>query len=127
MSKFSFFLSVVRVFVFIHKINCCVGVKNHSEEQKALVTKHLCDLIDGCLDDLQSSGCIAIRESEEDEGTGEDDAIEPLPLGHIASYYYLSHRTVRLFADELRDDASTNDLIQVFSTFFFFFVFNFIF
>ena len=45
-----------------------------------------------------------------------NESIEALPLGHIASYYYLSHRTVRLFADELQDSATTIELLQVTSS-----------
>jgi hypothetical protein len=33
-------------------------------------------------------------------------------LGHVASYYYLSHRTVRLLRDELDADATIGALLQ---------------
>ena len=38
-----------------------------------------------------------------------------LPLGRMASYYYVKHQTVKLFADELRAESEMADLISVLS------------
>ena len=58
----------------------------------ARVRDHLFDLIDAVLDDLASAGCVTIED---------DFLVTPTTHGHIASYYYLDYRTVRIARDSL--------------------------
>lgn len=34
-------------------------------------------------------------------------------LGRIASYYYLSHKTVQMFREKLKQDSNVEDLLEV--------------
>jgi activating signal cointegrator complex subunit 3 len=81
--------------------------------QRELVTQHLCELIDGCLDELELSGCVQLGDGG--DGDGDEDRVAPLALGHVASYYYLSHRTVRQFADELSSSTDVGGVLQLLS------------
>jgi activating signal cointegrator complex subunit 3 len=84
--------------------------------QRELVTQHLCELIDGCLDELELSGCVQLGGHDDDDDDGEDeDRVAPLALGHVASYYYLSHRTVRQFSDELSASTDIAGVLQLLS------------
>jgi activating signal cointegrator complex subunit 3 len=59
------------------------------------VEKFLLDLCKLVLRDLKDSGCI--------EASGSLEDIGPLPLGKIASYYYISYRTVFCFYDRITE------------------------
>lgn len=39
--------------------------------------------------------------------------MRPTPLGHIASYYYLQHKTVKIFHERLKGQLNMEDLIKV--------------
>lgn len=39
--------------------------------------------------------------------------MRPTPLGHIASYYYLQHKTVKTFQERLKGELSMEDLIKI--------------
>lgn len=47
-------------------------------------------------EDLEDSGCIKINE----------DSVEPMMLGSIASQYYLSYTTVSMFGSNIGPDTS---------------------
>ena len=53
------------------------------------INQYLKNLIERCLGALTTSKCIAVHP--------DDDTIESTQLGYIASFYYISHETVRLF------------------------------
>jgi antiviral helicase SLH1 len=55
------------------------------------------DLVDSALGDLSDSSCAVIH------STGE---IESTPFGKIMSYYYLSHKTIRMLQREATDSPS---------------------
>lgn len=64
---------------------------------KDLLASYLDRLINKCFDDLVRSGCISVKQPELDPVTGvEMGPVEVLsvPGGKIASFYYLSHRSV---------------------------------
>ena len=72
------------------------------------VVRFLSGYIDRCVKTLEDDYCL--REVLESEDSGEESQesqglslgrLVATPLGKIASYYYLSHRTVRLFQDAL--------------------------
>jgi activating signal cointegrator complex subunit 3 len=45
----------------------------------------------------------------------EEDNVEPLTLGHIASYYYLKYTTVRMLNDRLDEDNDLPTLLEILS------------
>ena len=63
----------------------------------------LSDKIEYTLQDLSSAGCIKINE---------DDTIESLTPGIIASYYYLSFESVNLFNLELKENSDIESLLN---------------
>jgi superfamily II helicase len=65
------------------------------------ISGHLSAMIEEAFQDLEKSGCVEIV----------GDLVEPTRLGLIASFYYLQHRTVRLFKDGLREGMGHMDLL----------------
>lgn len=53
-------------------------------------------LVQNTFEDLEDSGCIKMN----------DDSVEPLMLGSIASQYYLSYLTVSMFGSNISTDTS---------------------
>ena len=45
----------------------------------------------------------------------DDRTVETTSMGRIASFYYLSHKTMRHFRDTLRADLNYEELLQVLS------------
>ena len=74
------------------------GVDEHN------VNKFLTGIVERTLETLARSYCVEISE---------DQAIEATTLGRIASYYYLSHNTVRDFQDSLSSEMTLEDLLEV--------------
>eukprot|EP00039_Didymoeca_costata_P013519 m.206766 g.206766 ORF g.206766 m.206766 type:complete len:2137 (+) comp15799_c0_seq4:40-6450(+) len=74
-------------------------------EQK-IVDDYLSRLVNDAILDLEESQCITISE------TGD---IEPATPGCISSYYYLNHLTIRDFTNELVDNMSVHEILQVLS------------
>lgn len=71
------------------------------------MNKFLSHLIEKSLVELELSHCIEV---------GEDNrSIEPLACGRIASYYYLKHKTVKMFKDRLNPECSTEELLSILS------------
>ena len=68
------------------------------------VNRFLSNLVQNVLDVLVKAGCIVF---DEDERT-----IIPTSMGRISSFYYLSHQSMRLFADKLRYDMSFEELLR---------------
>ena len=68
--------------------------------------RFLLDLILSVLRELEQSKCIQLTD---------DQFIKPLPLGHIASFYYVSHKTVRFFSDELFTVETVPELLALIS------------
>ena len=60
------------------------------------VSKFLSTLVDTSLAQLEQSGCIDFNQ--------DDESMASLPLGQIASFYYLKHKTVKLFFDKFTDE-----------------------
>ncbi|XP_035776945.1 activating signal cointegrator 1 complex subunit 3-like [Anopheles albimanus] len=69
-----------------------------------LVNQFLSELIEGVLDKLMRAGCVVLEE--------DNRSLVPTSMGRIASYYYLSHTTMRLYADTLRYDMSLEELLR---------------
>lgn len=60
------------------------------------MSHYLYSLVLSTFEDLEDSGCIEIDE----------DRVEPMILGSIASQYYLRYTTVSMFASNIEDDTS---------------------
>ncbi|XP_072018769.1 LOW QUALITY PROTEIN: activating signal cointegrator 1 complex subunit 3-like [Amphiura filiformis] len=71
------------------------------------INRFLSHLVEKSLLELQNCYCIEIAE--------DDRVIEPLTLGRISSFYYLHHRTVKMFRESLNNDTTLPDLLTVLS------------
>ena len=56
------------------------------------ISAFLTDLIEDCLEALEGAGCVLLEE---------DDSVVPLPMGRIASFYYLHYETAAMFGARL--------------------------
>eukprot|EP01114_Cavostelium_apophysatum_P011516 TRINITY_DN2580_c0_g1_i2.p1 TRINITY_DN2580_c0_g1~~TRINITY_DN2580_c0_g1_i2.p1 ORF type:complete len:1033 (-),score=339.99 TRINITY_DN2580_c0_g1_i2:504-3563(-) len=66
------------------------------------INSYLSEKVDGILEQLQRGQCISIDE---------DNALEPMTLGRICSYYYLHHTTAQLFCDKIQKDCDIPALL----------------
>ncbi|EDO18799.1 hypothetical protein Kpol_1028p75 [Vanderwaltozyma polyspora DSM 70294] len=66
------------------------------------VHKHISELIDKSIEELVSSRCVEVY--------GED--IEATPFLSIASYYYISHKTIRTLLAQIKDNARFIDVLK---------------
>lgn len=57
------------------------------------INKYLSNLVETTLVKLQNAGCIEYDKA--------DKTIAPTTLGYLASYYYLSHETIKHLGDNL--------------------------
>ena len=71
------------------------------------INKYLRELVDKCLLQLKESGCVAL--------STEDESVSPTPLGSLASYYYLSHESIRMFKQQILPKLTEKDLIPLLS------------
>ncbi|KAJ8290873.1 hypothetical protein GJAV_G00018670 [Gymnothorax javanicus] len=69
------------------------------------INKFLSNLVEKSLRDLECSYCMEIGE--------DNQSIEPVTYGRIASYYYLKHQTVRMFHERLKAECSLQDLLLI--------------
>eukprot|EP00095_Tigriopus_kingsejongensis_P005309 maker-scaffold337_size202799-snap-gene-1.20 protein:Tk05309 transcript:maker-scaffold337_size202799-snap-gene-1.20-mRNA-1 annotation:"activating signal cointegrator 1 complex subunit 3" len=69
------------------------------------LNEFLTETIDTALYTLEESCCLEVAE----DGKG----VSPSTLGRIASYYYLSHETLRQFNDCLNPDMTMEDVLKV--------------
>ncbi|KAG7669172.1 hypothetical protein KSW81_007332 [Nannochloris sp. 'desiccata'] len=70
------------------------------------VSDHLSELVESVLADLETSKVISIEE---------DFDLEPLNLGMIAAYYYVSYTTIELFAASLAAKTKLKGLVEILS------------
>ncbi|XP_031489870.1 DExH-box ATP-dependent RNA helicase DExH14 isoform X2 [Nymphaea colorata] len=69
------------------------------------VNSYLSRLVQNTLEDLEDSGCIKINENN----------VEPLMLGTVASQYYLSYMTVSMFGSNIGPDTSLEVFLHILS------------
>uniref|UniRef100_A0A914XKB1 Activating signal cointegrator 1 complex subunit 3 n=1 Tax=Plectus sambesii TaxID=2011161 RepID=A0A914XKB1_9BILA len=69
------------------------------------INRFLTIMIDSSLNELMRSSCIELLEDER--------SIQSLALGQIASYYYLSHETMRLFRDNMSPTSTLLELLKI--------------
>ena len=84
------------------------GIHAETAKSHKLLNVFINKLIDDCLKTLEKHQCIKIID---------DFCFEPLFLGHLASYYYVSHRTIFYFSEALKKekDFSIEKLLQIIS------------
>ncbi|ABN64909.2 DNA-directed DNA polymerase [Scheffersomyces stipitis CBS 6054] len=68
------------------------------------VSQFLSDLIDDTIENLMESKCVLL---------GGKDELIPTAFLHISSYYYLSHKTIRNAANNLKKDSSFRDCLRL--------------
>ncbi|KAI3929942.1 hypothetical protein MKW98_004096 [Papaver atlanticum] len=73
-------------------------------ESKTL-NSYLSSLVQNTFEDLEDSGCIKMN----------DDSVEPLLLGSMASQYYLSYMTVSMFGSNISSDTSLEVFLLILS------------
>ncbi|KAH7652348.1 DNA helicase protein [Dioscorea alata] len=69
------------------------------------LNSYLSRLVQNTFEDLEDSGCIKMN----------DDSVEPLMLGSIASQYYLSYLTVSMFGSNISTDTSLEVFLHILS------------
>eukprot|EP01018_Ginkgo_biloba_P014054 Gb_18049 [translate_table: standard] len=72
--------------------------------ESSTVNAYLSRLVTDTLQDLEDAGCVK---------TNDDDSVEPLMLGSVACQYYLSYKTVSLFATNIGPDTSLKVLFHI--------------
>jgi activating signal cointegrator complex subunit 3 len=74
------------------------------ETSSAAINLFLSSLVNSTLQALEDAGCVRVNE---------DNTVEPLVMGTVASQYYLSYATVSLFSSNIRADTSLEALLHV--------------
>lgn len=92
----------------LHKNPTYYGLNIPAEEQDSLSAQEqandfLVDIIDESMSELAQSGCIVSHSNGK---------VEPTPLGKIASYYYLSHKTMRSLLAHSKPNASFAEVLK---------------
>ena len=73
------------------------------------VNKYLRDLLRTVLWDLNDSGCLEFNDENQ-------NTFESTVCGQIASYYYMSYKTMAIFKQSLAADNTINELIRILSS-----------
>jgi activating signal cointegrator complex subunit 3 len=71
------------------------------------IQKHIIDLIDKTCIDLKDSGTIGISE--------DGFELSPTFLGHLASSYYIQHKSTKFIASKIKEGLSIYQLIEILS------------
>ncbi|CAI2176157.1 20276_t:CDS:10 [Funneliformis geosporum] len=74
------------------------------DAESKTIDDYLSKLFENSMKQLNLSGCIEV----DDEFN-----VEPTSLGRLASYYYLSHKTVRLIRDHIKNDSTIRDILGI--------------
>lgn len=75
--------------------------------EPAVIQKHVTNMIDEVCKTLKESGTIEFDQ--------EGFLLNPTFLGHLASYYYIQHKSVKFMQNSIKDDMSIYQLIEVLS------------
>jgi len=92
----------------LHKNPTYYGLDIEAAEQDSVSATNdandfLIEMVDTAVLELQKSGCLIANM---------DGSLEPTPLGKIASYYYLSHKTVRHLLKKAKKNATLEDCLN---------------
>ncbi|MCO5571323.1 hypothetical protein L7F22_025061 [Adiantum nelumboides] len=71
-----------------------------------VINAYLSRLVTATLQTLEDAGCVRVNE---------DDTVEPLMLGNIASQYYLSYKTVSLFSSNVQANTTLEEMLFILS------------
>ncbi|EPS38085.1 hypothetical protein H072_8181 [Dactylellina haptotyla CBS 200.50] len=91
----------------LHKNPNYYGLEIAAEDQHSISAQEeanafLVDLVDGSVNELQKSGCLVSNPNGDLQSTA---------LGKIASYYYLSHKTIRHLLKKAKRQATFQDCL----------------
>lgn len=100
------FLSWTFLFRRVYSNPTYYGVDEVSEVG---ISSYLSSLIDTSIENLRQSKCVRIL------NRGAKIVLTPTPFLQIASYYYLSHKTVRMFLKEIKKEPSFQDCLRILS------------
>ncbi|XP_017877585.1 activating signal cointegrator 1 complex subunit 3 [Ceratina calcarata] len=81
------------------------GYYNLSALEPHTVNQYLSYLVDGTLKVLIDSHCVDYVE--------EDQILYPLPMGQIASFYYLSYRTMSIFEQSMNESLTLEQCLRI--------------
>lgn len=88
----------------------------HLEDTSAAsVSAFLSKVVSDAVERLMDAGCIEVGEPEFDEMNTNVIPLYSTAMGRLASFYYISHKTIRLFAQSLSTTTSIEDLIYILS------------
>lgn len=71
------------------------------------INTFLRELVDKTLRKLERAKCVEL--------VPDSDVIRPTTLGYLASYYYLSHETIKMMDDKLTEGRNVEQLIDILS------------
>lgn len=96
----------------LHKNPTYYGLDIPAEEQDSLSAQEeannfMVDIVDTSMSELTKSGCVI---------THSNGDVDSTPLGKIASYYYLSHKTMRSLLKHAKRNATLADALKWMST-----------
>ncbi|KXJ73287.1 hypothetical protein RP20_CCG016160 [Aedes albopictus] len=77
---------------------------NLEDIEQSQVNYFLSSLVQNVLDTLVRAGCLQIADDER--------GLIPTSMGRISSYYYMSHQSMRHFADRLSRDMNFEELLR---------------
>ena len=69
------------------------------------INAYLSKVVEDALKKLSDAKCLVVEDGS--------DTIVPLTLGRVASFYYLQHATVSLFANSMHEKNSSKDLLEI--------------
>ncbi|VUZ50971.1 unnamed protein product, partial [Hymenolepis diminuta] len=82
----------------------------------------LSKVVSETVEQLIDSGCVEVGEPEEEDYFNEEESsgapVIPLyctPIGRLASFYYISHKTIRLYNENMSPNTNIEDLIYLLS------------
>nr|CDS20805.1 Activating signal cointegrator 1 complex subunit [Echinococcus granulosus] len=88
----------------------------HLEDTSAAgVSAFLSAVVSSAVEQLMDAGCVEVGEPEFDEMNTNIIPLYSTAMGRLASFYYISHKTIRLFAESLSATTSIEDLIYILS------------
>ncbi|KAI1074958.1 Sec63-domain-containing protein [Whalleya microplaca] len=92
----------------LHKNPSYYGLEISAEEHNTIAAQQsanefMIEMVNKSLDELALSKCVEVYPNGD---------VDPTPLGKIMSYYYLSHKTIRLLAKDAKPKASFVDVLS---------------
>ncbi|KAK0930262.1 putative steryl acetyl hydrolase mug81 [Friedmanniomyces endolithicus] len=91
----------------LHKNPSFYGLEISAEENNTVVAQqaaneYMIEMVDKSLAELAESKCLTVHSNGD---------VDPTPLGKIMSYYYLSHKTIRMLTRHVKPDPEFADVL----------------